>query len=201
MDPAVALVQAYLRINGYFTVSEYPVLESLGAGRYQMATDMDILAFRFAGAGRYIPGDGEHRSEGGRFHVDPELGAPADAADMVIGEVKEGRAELNPATRDPEVLRVALARFGCCPLERTAEAVDALLRRGHATLPNGHRVRMVAFGTEKGGPRRTIDRRVTLGHVTEYLRSYLHEHWAVLRHAQFKDPALGFLVTLVKAEG
>ena len=27
MDNAVALVQAYLRVNGYFTVVEYPVLE------------------------------------------------------------------------------------------------------------------------------------------------------------------------------
>jgi len=25
MDNAVALVQAYLRVNGYFTVTEYPV--------------------------------------------------------------------------------------------------------------------------------------------------------------------------------
>ena len=27
MDSAVALVQTYLRINGYFTVSEYPIVE------------------------------------------------------------------------------------------------------------------------------------------------------------------------------
>lgn len=57
MDPAVDLVQAHLRVNGHFTVSEYPVLACLGADRYQMATDLDILAFRFAGAGRHIPGD------------------------------------------------------------------------------------------------------------------------------------------------
>lgn len=29
MDNAVALVQAYLHVNGYFTVAEYPVLEVL----------------------------------------------------------------------------------------------------------------------------------------------------------------------------
>ena len=28
MDHAVALVEAYLQINGYFTVAEYPVIES-----------------------------------------------------------------------------------------------------------------------------------------------------------------------------
>ena len=27
MDTAVGLVQAYLRVNGYFTVAEYPVLD------------------------------------------------------------------------------------------------------------------------------------------------------------------------------
>jgi hypothetical protein len=29
MDNAVALVQAYLRVNGYFTVAEYPVVEAM----------------------------------------------------------------------------------------------------------------------------------------------------------------------------
>ncbi len=28
MDTAVALVETYLRINGYFTVTEYPVIEA-----------------------------------------------------------------------------------------------------------------------------------------------------------------------------
>lgn len=28
MDTAVALVQAYLHVNGYFTVVEFPVLET-----------------------------------------------------------------------------------------------------------------------------------------------------------------------------
>jgi hypothetical protein len=49
MDNAVALVQAYLRINGYFTVAEYPILETHGRNAVQMATDIDILAFRFLG--------------------------------------------------------------------------------------------------------------------------------------------------------
>ena len=33
MDTAVSLVQAYLHVNGYFTVVEHPVLESLHAGQ------------------------------------------------------------------------------------------------------------------------------------------------------------------------
>jgi hypothetical protein len=40
MDNAVALVQAYLRVNGYFTVAEYPVLEATRDGGYRAATDV-----------------------------------------------------------------------------------------------------------------------------------------------------------------
>ncbi len=54
MDNAVALVQAYLRINGYFTVAEYTILRSHGADGVQMATDIHIMAFRFPGAVRQI---------------------------------------------------------------------------------------------------------------------------------------------------
>ena len=50
MDNAVALVQAYLRLNGYFTVSEYPVVEELRHGGVRTMTDLDILGFRFPGA-------------------------------------------------------------------------------------------------------------------------------------------------------
>jgi len=34
MDTAVALVQAYLNVNGYFTVVEYPVLEAFRHARH-----------------------------------------------------------------------------------------------------------------------------------------------------------------------
>ena len=46
MDTAVALVQAYLRVNGYFTVAEYPVLDATGPGGPRTITDLDILAVR-----------------------------------------------------------------------------------------------------------------------------------------------------------
>lgn len=195
-DPAVALVQAYLRVNGYFTVAEYPVLEATRRGGYQMVTDLDLLAFRFPHVGRRIL----RAPDGGtRFGVDPELGVPEDEADMLVGEVKEGRAELNPATRDPDALEAALIRFGCCSDEPAREAAEELLRRGRATLPNGHRVRMVAFGAKTDGSSEAVDLAVSLGHVADFLRSYLADHWDVLRHGQFKDPTLGFLMALEKA--
>ena len=71
MDTAVALVQAYLRLNGYFTVTEYPVFELGSGGGIRTATDLDLLAFRFPGAGRPVIGE-----SGGAtvYRPDPALG-------------------------------------------------------------------------------------------------------------------------------
>jgi hypothetical protein len=54
VDTSVALVQAYLHINGYFTVAEYPVLEAHRSDHARTVTDLDILAFRFTGAGHDV---------------------------------------------------------------------------------------------------------------------------------------------------
>jgi hypothetical protein len=39
---------------------------------------------------------------------------------------------------------------------------------------------------------------VSLGHVVDFLLRYVRGHWDALHCAQFKDPALGVLVTLEK---
>lgn len=197
MDSAVGLVQTYLRVNGYFTVSEYPIVELKGG--YQAATDVDVLAFRFPGAERWIPGVEPGTDPGhAPFRVDPRLEVPADHPDMIVGEVKEGTAEFNRTGRRPEVLAAALVRFGCCPADCVEPLVDELLRTGTAQTPHGHAVRLVAFGaTMEGGGRPYL--RVPLAHVTRFLEGWLEEHWDVLRHVQLKDPVLAFLATLAKA--
>lgn len=43
MDMGASLVQAYLRVHGYFTVSEYPILETKRHGDHRVATEIDIL--------------------------------------------------------------------------------------------------------------------------------------------------------------
>jgi hypothetical protein len=201
MDTAVGLVEAYLRVNGYFTVTEYPVVETRRYGDYRTATDLDVLAFRFPGAGRLAPFQtGKTVGEAGipAFAPDPHLGGVSDQADMLIGEVKEGRAELNSAARDPVVLRAVLSRFGCCSPEHVPGVVQALLRHGRTLTHCGHLVRLVAFGSlppaANGGKYAVI----SLGHVHEFLEAYVREHWDVLCHAQFKDPAFGFEVLLEK---
>jgi hypothetical protein len=199
MDNAVALVQAYLRVNGYFTVTEYPVVEAMKSGEFRTATDLDLLAFRFPGAGRPIVVSRGRTAAEHTFTPDAELGIAPGEADMLVGEVKEGRARLNEGAANPAVLRHVLTRFGCCPAEDAPGQVDELLRKGHTVLPSGHRLRLVVFASlppDSPGPRY---RTVFLGHVVRFLQGYLREHWEALRHAESKDPAFGFLVMIEKA--
>lgn len=101
MDTAVALVQAYLHVNGYFTVTESPVLEASGRGQVRSVTDLDVLAYRFANAAHDLVSGSAHRPVGGRVNaVDPILGSSVGEADMIVGEVKEGAARVNRALPD-----------------------------------------------------------------------------------------------------
>ena len=119
---------------------------------------------------------------------------------MLIGEVKEGRAELNQAASDPAVLRAVLAGFGCCSREAAPRIAETLIRDGSALLPSGHRVRTVIFASLVSVAEVSRPVVISLGHVVQFLRSYLDEPWEVLRHSDNKDPAFGFLMTLAKAE-
>lgn len=200
MADAVDLVRAYLHVNGYFTVSEYPVLESLRGGGHRMVTDLDLLAFRFGGAGPV----GDHaRSKRMAKPVlqepDPLLGRGRSQSDMIVAEVKEGRAELNRGARDPHVLEAALVRFGCCHQDMVSGVVSKLIRKGVADTGHGHRIRLMAFGATvpQGGPGGYTA--IPLGHVVSFLRSHLRENWDIVRHAQITDPALKFLSLLEKA--
>ena len=199
MDMGVALVQAYLRVLGYLTVSEYPILEAMRNGDHRTATDIDILALRFPHACQLLPRQGHAEDQDTRIETaDPALGLDTGRIDMIIGEVKIGAAELNRAATDPAVLRAALMRFGCCEHHDAGCVVDALLRRGEAVNPAGHRVRLVAFGSvPPAGVHRF--RVILLKDVVEYLRRHLRRHWDVLHHADFKDPAFSFLMMLEKA--
>lgn len=196
MDTAVALVETYLRVNGYFTVSEYPVIEALAGGGFRESTDLDVLAFRFPLAGRLVPAQG---ADGGRrFEPDSALGSPAGDGDMLICEVKEGQARLNRAVRDRGVLAIALLRFGCCEADEVDDVVTQLLRRGRAHGANGHAVRFLTFGSSTDGSS-DVDVSLSLEHVVRFLEDHLEEHWGALHHAKFRDPALGFLAVRRKA--
>ncbi|HMC22680.1 MAG TPA: hypothetical protein VKL19_12585 [Thermoanaerobaculia bacterium] len=197
MDHAVSLVQTYLQLNGYFTSAEYPIMASAGRNSVRSITDIDILAFRFPCG---LPAQMARRAPQGLdvSDLDTGLGVPADSIDMIIGEVKEGRVGINMGTRDPEVLKVVISRLGDSTAE-TDRVVNELLAHGSARLPTGVMLRLIAFGAFPPGAPVPPCRIISLGHVLDFLQSYVHRHWKVLRHLQFKDPALGFLMTLEKA--
>lgn len=201
MDNAVALVQTYLRVNGYLTVTEYPVVEALPAGGYQAATDLDVLGFRFGHSCTLRAPIGSDGADAAcEMETDPALDVRAGTPDMIVGEVKEGRAVLNRAASDPGVLAAALTRFGCCEPAVAVELAHRLVREGHARTPAGHRVRLVAFGSL---PPEAPSRRfqvILLGSVLDYLRGYVRRHWPRLQASESKDPGLSFLLTLEKAE-
>lgn len=197
MDSAVALVQAYLQVNGYFTVTEYPVLEARPKG-IEVATDLDVLAFRFPDGGRLVPAAGRGKEQW-LAKLDPALHGATGVADMVIGEVKEGRSRINRAARNPDVLRVVLTLFGCCAQSHIDRVIEQLLRHGETDMPSGHRLRFIAFGASEPDEQARHFQMVSLGHIVQYLQDYLREHWNVLHHAEFKHPAFGFLLTLEKA--
>lgn len=200
MDNAVSLVQAYLRLQGYFTVSEYPVIAAGGSGEYRTATDLDMLALRFPRAGQLVPGRARSGSgDENHLELDPALGVPEDHVDMILGEVKEGRATLNAPATDPGVVRATLVAFGCCGPEQAPGLAATLLREGRAMLPSGHAIRLVVFASVTGGAKGRYHV-VALRQVVAFLRSYVRRHWDVLRHWDSKDPALGMLLTLEKAQ-
>jgi len=202
MDNAVSLVQAYLRINGYLTVTEYPVVEAAPSGGVQAATDLDVLAFRFGGAPTANAGGPARQAAEGAspVEIDPALDVRPGLPDMIIGEVKEGRAVLNRAAADPGVLAAAMARFGCCEPEKAIELARQLVRDGQARTHHGHRARLIAFGSL---PPDAASRRygvMLLGDVAAFLRDHVRRHWSRLQASESKDPALSFLMTLEKAE-
>lgn len=196
MDHAVALVQAYLQLNGYFTSAEYPIVAGAGRNGFRTITDIDILAFRFPTEGLLARGKRTPKGLNVR-ELDEGLGVPAESIDMIIGEVKEGRVGINTGARDADVLRAVISRFG--ELANADEVVEELLRTGVAEIPPAYTARVIAFGSFPPGSQVPPCRIISLGHVYDFLQSYVRKHWHMLRHMQFKDPAFGFLMTLEKA--
>jgi len=196
MDSAVALVRSYLKLNGFFVITDYPIIEAIGHNGVRSVTDLDILAVRFPGAGRLIP-RGQHGEMIGT--VDPELGVSSDHVEFIIGEVKQGAAHLNRGAHDPGVIRAALARFGSCSHDQTKEVVEDLLANGRGVTPSGHHVRMLIFASYvENNPGHGVHV-ITLGHMRHFVTEYLREHWHILHETQFSDPAMNFLMMLEKA--
>jgi len=206
MDTAVALVGAYLRLNGYVAIPEEPIL--IGEGRpyrYRTATDVDILAVRFPRAAVVVPRDSGRAPAGTdedlKLGTDPRLDLRPGTVDVLVIEVKEGRPRLNPALRDPAVLLAALRRFDPGFDEPLEQCVDRLILHGEAQCEaSGQpwRFRLAAFGDgephREGGPFTVIP----LRHVAEFLLRSMVSHHQMWRDVQFGDPVLDLLHLLDK---
>ena len=186
MDNAVALVRAYLQLNGYFTITEYPVVRRLGDGRFRTLTEIDVAAL-------HLPG-GEPD-----FEPDPALRVPLDMPDMIIGEVKEGRAVINESATDPDIVVKVLRRFGFCTEPEARTVARTLLAEGRARTSSGHLVRLVAFGTSIDIPVPYLT--VMLSDVVAYVDRYIKENWEVVLASGSKDPIFGVMLLLAKARG
>jgi hypothetical protein len=198
MDTCVALVNAYLRFNGYVAVPEQPILVGQGRPyRYHTVTDVDIIGVRFPNAAVVVPRDGGVIADDDlHLDMDPLLQLQEGTVDVIIAEVKQGRPRLNEGLRNPDVLYATMRRVDPgfdSPLD---DVIRHLIARGTARCTAGGRnwrVRLVAFGigepVREGGEFTVIP----LAHVAEFLFTCMREHRQVWRDAQFGDPVLDLL--------
>lgn len=196
MDIGVNLVENYLRLTGYLTVSEYEVQRKDRHGQFRTITDVDVMGIR-------MPGDiylGDPHED---CHVllidDPVLQLEDDAIDVVIGEVKQGEAELNPGIKEHVVLHSMLRRVGWAyqePLEKVVDGLQENLLHYSPGRSDGRvRTRLVAFGRSNESDLHTI----SLSHIVTTMLRFFEEHEDAFRPIQFKDPAPAFLRLLLKA--
>ncbi|MFU8812968.1 MAG: hypothetical protein ACNA78_08365, partial [Balneolaceae bacterium] len=113
--------------------------------------------------------------------------------------VKEGYAKENQNMFRREALRSVLVRFGCCSPEEFQSFYDRFNQTGKAELPSGHTLRSVVFGGKPApGKKSIVSEFIALSHVLNYLNSFIDDNWDYVKTANFRDPALNFLVTLKK---
>jgi len=113
--------------------------------------------------------------------------------------VKEGRADLNEAARDREVLHAALHRFGRADEATVDVLIDQLLDRGEAIHPAGVRVRLMSFGTRPPKQVRVRYRWLLMGSIMSHMHRVIEENWTAARTLQSKDPVLAMLILQQKA--
>ncbi len=193
MNAGLALVRAYLKVNGYLVLEEFPVVAPDGLGGFRTITDLDVLAVRFPSVRIGVP-DVEGRIE---RPLDPDaaLAVPEGMVDVVIGEVKEGRAQLNRAIRSPESLRVALHRVGLCEPREIEEAVRALAGQARIRFDGSEpvrQIRLVAFGagTSRVVPTHYV---VSLRDAATWLRDAVESAHEALLPASLADPVVSLL--------
>lgn len=197
MDVAVNLVESYLRLNGYLTLSEFEIQKKGRDGSYRTLTDVDIVAVRFPGD---VVAADSHGFEEGRMLLihDSALRPEPDQVDVIIGEVKQGEAVFNPGLTAHQVLHTVIGRLEWIYGTEIEEIVEEVAREGLAITPSRGigtvRTRLVAFGRSPHLDLHTI----SLSHIVEQMTDFMTGFDDVLRSANFKDPASALLRLLAK---
>lgn len=196
MDIGVSLVEGYLRLCGYLTLSEFGIQGRAPEGEFESITDVDIMGLR-------LPGEIYAAEPAGLdAHLllieDPVLQLEPGMVDIIVGEVKQGEAEFNPGLRRREVLRTLLQRVEWLygePLEAVVEGLAAHYVRLSPGRGGGEiRTRLVAFGRSSHCDLHTISH----AHIIEATAGFLSGLGRVFHPVQFSAPAPAMLNLLLK---
>lgn len=198
MDIAVNLVESYLRLTGYLTLSEFEVQRRNEQGRFTTVTDIDIMAVRMPGA--VFVGDDHEPTDYALLEIhDPALALEDGVVDVILGEVKQGGAELNAGIKDHAVLHTMLRRVEAMydePLDVVIRGVQQrLVHRSPARGGGTIRTRLMAFGRST----ETNETVMSLSHVVSTMLAFFQEHEDAIRVVQFREPAPALLQLLLKA--
>lgn len=197
MDIGVDLVEAYLRLNGYFTISEFEIQRETSPGVFQTITDVDIIGLRLPGPVYIADSHGKGGSPA-LLVEDPVLEHEEDTIDVIIGEVKQGEAVFNPGLTDHHTLHTVLQRVSWLyevDVHDVARDLEEHLVCRQATHGGTIvRTRLVAFGRSPVNNLNTI----SLTHIFNTMVGQLEQFGEALRPAQFKNPAAALIQLLVK---
>lgn len=197
VDIGIDLIESYLRINGYFTLTEFEVQRQVEGGGYETVTDVDVMGIRYPG--ELLAADEHDPSKRERLLVEDEvLELNLDDVDVIIGEVKQGKAVWNPNLVRHHTLHAVINRIQWLYGDPTHDVVKKLEAdpvcfseaRGGGSI----RTRLVAFGRSPHNDVNTI----SLTHVFEFLVNYFEEFDDVLKPAQIKAPSAALVRLLVK---
>lgn len=199
MDTAVDLVEVYLRLNGYLTLSEWQIQTLRATGIWETLTDVDILGVRFPGE-VYIADVHDPEQRPALTLSDELLMLEEDTVDVVLGEVKEGEAVFNPSFTEHQTLHTVLHRLAWIYTEDDLDrVVEELTTIGtcHSPARGGGeiRTRLVAFGR---APDLTVNA-VPIGRVLESTAALLSRYEDVLRSARFRSPSVDTLKLIHKS--
>lgn len=197
MDIGVNLVESYLRLAGYLTLSEFEVQGRRDDGSYETITDVDIVAVRFPG--NVYVGDPHDPDCSLLLIDDPKLLLRDDCIDVIVGEVKQGDATVNPGLLDHRTLHSVLQRIAWVYDEDINTVVTGLqtvgLHDSAARAGGTVRTRIVAFGQ---APETSVNI-LSHSHIIDTLLKFFDEFGEALRPLHFKEPATGFLRLLAKS--